>query len=230
VKSVLFIHRSVGRNLIADGGIYRLMAETSRGFLLSDYDQNTGVLHSSTGPSRTPGMKFPGGDTQPADYAALFDAEAEGDAKAFQDFVMTYDVVAIKSCYTASNIKSDEELDAIKNYYHAIAEFFVLHPEKQLVILTTPPLRHFRTTPDAALRARQIATWLATERFAPNVEPNIGVFNFFDLLANPQESVNPHTLYAKYCRLWPFDSHPNAAASRTVAPLFVEFLAAQSAD
>jgi len=230
MKSVLFIHRSVGRNLLADGGVYRLMAETSRGFLLSDYDQNTDTLRSESEPPRKLGLKFPGGDTKPADYAALFDAEAEGEAKAFQDFVMGYDIIAIKSCYTASNIKSDEELEAIKNQYHVIAEFFVLHPEKLLVVLTTPPLRHFRTTPDAALRARQIATWLATERFAPNVEPNIGVFNFFDLLANPDGTTNPHTLYAKYCRLWPFDSHPNAAASRAVAPLFVEFLAAQAAD
>lgn len=221
MKSVLFIHRSVGRNLINDGGMYHLASTISPNFALNDYDQNVDLLHDNVSMPRKMGFTFPGRDTRPADYAAIFSESPDPAYQPILDFALGYDVVVIKSCYTSSNITSDDELNAMEQAYQSIAKFFSTRPDKRLVILTSPPLRHFKTSKAAAARARLLATWLATQSFGPN----IFVFNFFDLLANPEGSTNPHTLYAKYCRLWPFDSHPNAAASQAIAPLLVEFIA-----
>ena len=224
MKSVLFIHRSVGRNLIKDGGVYDLAARTSPEFMFDDYDQNTDLLtSSSTSMPRQMNFRFPGGDTKPSDYASLF---TEGTDLSYQDILvwaLGYDVIVIKSCYPNSNITSDLELENIKGYYQAIAKFFAGHPDKKLVIMTTPPLRWLCTKPDAAARARQLSHWLATQQLGPNTS----VFNFFDLLANPEHDPHPNVLYRKYNRPWIFDSHPNAEASKVIAPLFVEFLATE---
>ncbi len=225
MKSVLFIHRSVGRNLIADGKLYQLAATISPTFALSDYDQNVDVLRDSAAMPRKLGFTFPGGDTTPTAYAAIFSDSVNANYQPILDWALGYDVIVIKSCYTSANIQSDEQLRADEQAYLSVAKFFSTRPDKQLIILTTPPLRHFKTSRAAAERARQLATWLATQSFGPN----IFVFNLFDLLANPQESTNPHTLYAKYCRLWPFDSHPNAKASQAIAPLLAEFIASKVA-
>lgn len=217
MKSVLFIHRSVGRNLLADGGVYGLV-DVRGAFSLSDYDQNTDTLHPSASMPHKLGLKFPSGDTKPADYAAIFSATTNPAYAPVVDLAMTYDVLVIKSCYPNSQLADDAALQAAKTAYQTIAGFFALHPEKHLVIMTTPPLRHNRTDPAAAARARALATWLATTPHGSNVS----VFNFFDLLANPENAKDANTLYGKYCRWWPFDSHPNKVASKAIAPLLVD--------
>ena len=41
-QSILFIHRSVGRNLIHDGKLYERINSTGT-LTLNDYDQNSGI-------------------------------------------------------------------------------------------------------------------------------------------------------------------------------------------
>ncbi len=227
MKSVLFIHRSVGRNLINDGKMYDLTMQISPNFALSDYDQNLDLLRDNISViPRKLGLSFPGGDTKPADYAAIFSNTVDPTYKRILDFALRYDVVVLKSCYPNSNIKNDEQLEAIKNQYLSVIQFFTSRTDKQLILLTTPPLRHLRTNAAAAKRARQLATWLSTQNFGPN----IAVFNLFDLLSNPEGVKHPNTLYAKYCRPWPFNSHPNAQAGRAIGTLLVEFIAARLPD
>lgn len=221
MKSVLFIHRSVGRNLITDGNVYQLAGQASPNFSFSDYDQNIDSLHSGTGMPRIMNFRFPGNDTKPADYATLFSDAVDTAYRPILDFALGYDIIIIKSCYPNSDINSDEQLEAIKGNYLSITRFFATHPDKQLIILTSPPLRRLRTNPAAAKRARQLATWLVTQNFGANT----GVFNFYDLLANPEAAKHPNVLYADYCRWLPFDSHPNAKASQIIAPLLVDFIA-----
>ncbi|HSX30360.1 MAG TPA: hypothetical protein VLE99_00380 [Candidatus Saccharimonadales bacterium] len=204
-----------------DGALYKRAATTSPTFSLNDYDQNLDILHDSTATPRKMEFTFPGGDTTPADYAAIFTGSVVKTYQPIQDFALGYDVVVIKSCYPNANIASDAALEDVKGQYLSIARFFASRLDKQLIILTTPPLRRLRTSRAAAIRARQLATWLATQTLAPN----IAVFNFFDLLANPEGAKHANTLYDKYRRTWPFDSHPNAEASRVIAPLLIEFIA-----
>lgn len=219
MKSVIFFHRSVGHNLIRDGNLYELIDKTGR-FTFSDYDQNTDTLSGPHDQSK-PGFIFPGGDTKPESYTVIFPQTTLEQYQPIQELALQHDVIIIKSCYPNSNITSNAELSVIKQHYQTIADFFVAHPHKMLVILTSPPLRPLMTKPDRAVRARSLATWLATTNFGSNVT----VFDFFDHLAAPQNNPQPNVLKKRYRRWLPFDSHPNANASQQIAPELVEFLA-----
>ena len=152
---VLFIHRSVGHNLLADGKVYDLLHASAPEIELHDYDQNVDILGAGAGAGKKQGFVFPGGNTRPEDYAEIFSSSIDPKYQPILDMAMAYDVIIIKSCYPNSNIKSAEELDRIQGYYQSIAKFFAdKHPEKQLVILTSPPLRPWATKPRAAARAR----------------------------------------------------------------------------
>ncbi|MDB5170955.1 MAG: hypothetical protein JWO35_649 [Candidatus Saccharibacteria bacterium] len=220
MKSVLFIHRSVGHNLIHDGNVYNLIADSGKDFAFSDYDHNVDTLTNNKGEQHKLGFVFPGGNTTPADYAEVFSGDVHDSFKPIQNMALSYDVIAIKSCYPNSNIQSDELLEAIKQYYKSIAQFFVERPDKQLVIITSPPLTPLMTKASAAQRARLLANWLMEADFGENVS----VFNFFDLLAAPSGKRHSNRLRKDYRRWLPVNSHPNAKASQSIAPLFVEHL------
>lgn len=209
----LFIHRSVGNNLINDSDLYNLLEAQGVDFEFSDYDNNTGILRDSKG-SKKLGLKFPNDNTKPSDYAELFSASGKDNYGELFKLVMFYNTIALKSCYPNSNIKSDDELESIKANYQSIAQFFLGRPDKKLIILTSPPLRPFATSAENANRARQLADWLSTESFGPNVS----VFNFFDLLASDK-----NVLERGYRRLVPFDNHPNKRAAQVIAPKLIEY-------
>lgn len=214
MKKILFLHRSVGNNLVKDGDVYSLIA-THPDIEFSDFNQNTSVLRDQHGAHKTD-MAMPGGNTKPHDFAALFRDDYQSPLK---DFVMGFDVIVIKSCYPNSNIKSTDELHEIQNYYRSIAQFFSRHTDKQLIILTSPPLVPLRTNSANATRARELAYWLSHTKLGTNVS----VFNLFDELAS-DSSAQANMLRREYRRLLPFDSHPNKLASQTIAPKFVEFI------
>ncbi len=220
MKTVLFIHRSVGHNLIHDGSVYDLLKRRKTPFTFNDYDQNTDTLTDADGQQQAPGFTFPGGNTRPADYAEIFSEEVAPHYQPIQDKALAHDIIIIKSCYPNSNIASDNELAAIKDHYQSIAAFFALRKDKQLIILTSPPLVPLLTKKGHADRARQLATWLQNETLATNVS----VFNFFDLLAAPDQGRGANMLRRTYRRWLPVDSHPNAKASREIAPKFIDYL------
>ncbi|MDB5165074.1 MAG: hypothetical protein JWL89_700 [Candidatus Saccharibacteria bacterium] len=216
----LFVHRSVGHNLIADGGVYELVKAADPQLELNDYDQNTDTLTDSQGQQKQLGFIFPDGNTKPEDYAQIFSDQVESAYRPILDLAMGYDTIVIKSCYPNSNIKTDEELEAVKSYYQAIAAFFKSRSSKQLLILTSPPLTPLMTNQKAAARARQLATWLASIDLGDNVR----VFNLFDLLAAPEGERQANRLRKNYRRWLPVDSHPNPKASQEIAPLLAEFI------
>ncbi len=219
MTSILFIHRSVGRNLLNDGRVYKLVRKQGK-FSLSDYDQNTDNLTDFDGRQQKLGFVFPGGNTRPADLAAIFNEGMPEQFRPIRDLALSYDVIVAKSCYPNSNIKSDGELETIKAYYQNICDFFATQPEKSLVIMTSPPLTPILTRSDRARRARQLANWLTTNQFADNIH----IFDFFDLLTNPETDHQPNVLKKVYRHWLPFDAHPNARASQEIAPQFIEFL------
>lgn len=223
MKNVLFIHRSVGHNLIEDGGMYELVSKASPMFSFTDYDHNLGVLTVASGKKQTLNYVFPGGDTKPFDYAQLFSHDVPSEYAPIRDEFLHYDVIVIKSCYPNSNLRSDNELESVKASYASITDFFAQLPSKQLVIMTSPPLVPIRTTKSAATRARALSNWLTHTTFATN----ISVFNFFDLLATEENKPGANRLKREYRRWLPVDSHPNKRASQEIAPLFVDFIASK---
>ena len=219
MPSVLFIHRSVGENLIRDGGLYRLVREAGAQFTLTDFNQNTHVLRSAQG-TRKIFWKFPGNDTTPADFAELFSFEKQQASDPTLTEIMQHDIIIIKSCYPNSNLKNEEELEAAQKHYQFIVSFFNVQPTKKLVILTSPPLVPLKTNLENAARARALASWLSDNTLAKNVF----VFNLFDALAVSPDGKQPNLLKKSFRRKLPWDAHPNELASRTIAPKLVNFL------
>jgi len=219
VKSAIFFHRSVGYNLIHDGKLRDLL-QTGSGLSLSDYDQNTDTLTDSARIQRRLGLKFTDNNTRPLDFSIIFSDNVPEQYAPIQAMALGFDIILLKSCYPNSNIRSDAELETIKEQYGAITKFFANHTDKQLIILTSPPLTPLMTKSDRARRARELAAWLRTADLGSNVK----VFDFFDLLAAPRDQKQANELRKEYRRWLPFDSHPNAKASLRIAQLLVKFL------
>jgi hypothetical protein len=59
----LFIHRSVGRNLIEQGQLRDLLA--LKGVTLHDYDNNSDTLTQANGRTSKTTLKIPGNNTNP---------------------------------------------------------------------------------------------------------------------------------------------------------------------
>jgi len=153
MTKVIFVHRSVGHNLIADGGLYTLAKDA--GIELNDYDHNSYEISDGESIQKL-NIVFEGGDTHPEHYAKLFSEGGKKNQKKAHDLILSYDVIVIKSCYPNSHITTDNELDAIKKDYQSIANFFATMPEKKLILLTTPPLMPLRTNKDSSSRARKL--------------------------------------------------------------------------
>lgn len=215
---LLFIHRSVGHNLIHDGKVYELVEEAGNPFSLSDYDQNTDTL-TTGGKTTAAGWRFPGNDTTPADYAALFSQDKlKGNDTTLQT-ILGYDIIAIKSCFPNTRIRSNQALEAAEDACRHIAAFFRQLPDKKLIVLTSPPLIPLLTLPPFAGRARTLANWLSRA----DLGANIFVFDFFNELAVPEGNRQANTLRREYRRRFPLDSHPNALAGRAITPKLVAF-------
>ncbi len=195
MKSILFIHRSVGQNLLDDGGFaLELKAAAKKANKSVDFaDINNNYDHV-----------VPGADTKPLDYLDYFSRTT-----------LKEDLVMIKSCYPNNAIRSDSDLEQLKITYKKLVDAFLNHSKGRLLILTSPPLRPIRTSNGEARRARNLATWLEDKSFNERVR----VFNFYDLLAEPAGSVDANTLKKKYRRLLPWDNHPKKNASQKISPM-----------
>lgn len=213
IPNVLFIHRSVGRNLIKAGKLHKLA--TDAGLTMDDYDHNTGTLRGRNTEKKL-SIVFEGGNTNPDNYALLFSEDGAKNQKAAHKLVNSYEVVIIKSCYPNSNITSDKHLETLKDLYQQICKFFREEwPDKKLIILTSPPLVPLKTYSSAGDRARKLSDWLSSGKLGANV----AVFNFFDHLAD-----SDNLLKKGYRRFIPIDSHPNKRASKHTASLLIEFI------
>lgn len=206
---ILFIHRSVGHNLIQQGSLRVLLRQ--KGFELDDYDNNNGLLTHSDGSIENSAITMPGNNTNPHNLADFFSQ--------WNPILDPYDIVMIKSCYPNSRIKSEPQLADIKKQYQRIFQAFADRPKQRLIVLTSPPLRPVFTNLDEAKRAQQLAAWLMGQ--ASNT---IHVYDLHSTLAEP---VGEHQgmLKRSYRRLMPWDNHPNRLANQTVAPELVESIA-----
>lgn len=101
--------------------------------------------------------------------------------------------------------------------YKALEEIFAANPDTLFIPVTAPPLRNAGTDDDNAHRARLFNTWL-TDTWLPSYEAhtglhNVAVFDWFDVLANPDDAASyPNRLKAIYGGATS-DSHPNKDAN-----------------
>lgn len=205
---ILFIHRSVGHNLIKEGDLRPLLKQHD--IELDDYDNNLGELTHSGGTVSKGDIVMPGNNTNPDNLADYFSN--------WKELLDSYDTIMIKSCYPNSHVKDEQQLETIKAQYTSIIDAFRKH-NKPLIILTTPPLRPLFTNETEAMLANKLTAWLVD-----SADKQLAVIDFHNLLA---EETGRHNgmLKSNFRRLLPFDNHPNRKANRLLGPQIVGLIA-----
>ena len=212
---MLFIHRSVGRDLLEEGNFRKLL--NAWYIRLDDYDNNSGVLTYDDGTAARGAIAMPGNNTDPDNLAAFF--------AGWPELLNTYDAIIVKSCYPNSRIKNTAALETVQTQYISMLASCKAHG-KLLIILTTPPLRPLRTSAREATLASQLASWLVD---LSDSDDGLYVFDFHHALAEPS-GPQAGMLKRAYRRTAPWDNHPNALAHQTLAPLIADFIGSLEID
>jgi len=229
---ILFIHHSVGGNLIRQGNLREELRKLNPNIEFWDHGYNLypfpflskilGRITFRTGLSDMKG-KMVGKDykinlsnNSPKEYAEIFSRNPNNYTL---QSILSYDIVAFKNCFPTTHITSGQQLKENMDYYLSIRKSLGDYKYKKFVILTPPPVRREVTTVENAKRAKQLANWLTSNDFLENSK-NIFVFDFFSMLADEDGM-----LKRKYSPLIQIDSHPNRKANQTIAPIFAQYIA-----
>jgi hypothetical protein len=219
--NVIFLHHSVGRNLIDQGGVRERL--TAAGFQFWDHDYNWEGLSRPDGTLTGYSYGVPDDNTDPDGLARLFAQRVYAwPLNAFSG-LMQHEVIAFKSCFPASNIASDERLQDYRRYYLSIRDVADQHRDRIFIVVTPPPLNPAATDAETAARARAFADWLKSDEFLVG-HFNVFTFDFFDLLAEGDPLALDFSMLRAAYREGE-DSHPNELANQTIGLLFADFIA-----
>lgn len=227
---ILFIHHSTGGNLIREGHLRRTLRKENPELELWDHNYNLfpvfakllatfthlrGLSDSSGGYTGTD-YKITLSNNSPKEYAEIFSRNSHDPTlKA----ILSYDIIAFKNCYPTTRITTDAQLIEDIDYYAKIKNAMKPFADKQFILVTPPPARKETTNAAQALRARKLVSTLNSLMFTHDTR-NLHVFDLFNLLADENGY-----LKKEYCRMLPWDSHPNRKANKLVAPIFAKYLA-----
>jgi hypothetical protein len=220
--NVIFLHHSTGLLLIQEGNVRQQLSDL--GYQFWDHGYNHEGLVRPDGKATWANYRIPGGgrggNTDVDGLAALFSQPVTDPPSNAFSRLLQHEVIITKSCFPNSAIKSDEMQAQFKDWYLEMRDVMDQHPDRMFILVTTPPLHPLATNADEAGRARAIADWLKSDEYLAG-HPNVFVFDFFDLLADPATN----TLRGEY-QLDPdeLDSHPNRLANETIGPQFVAFI------
>ncbi len=225
---IMMLHHSTGRNLLAEGDV-RVVLQQAAGDkapapALWDHDYNPIGLSGPSGAKLGYSFNIPDDNTDPDGLHKLWTT----DNAARDSLLSRFDVIVFKSCYEPTNlIRTDDQLQQYKTWYLEIRDVLDQHPDKVFVLFTPPALTPLwpGSTVEWADRARNFANWMKSDTFLAG-HPNLRVFDFFDVLANPDDgSPQRNMLRQDFLRNYPtIDGHPNALANQTAAPLLVQVL------
>jgi hypothetical protein len=219
--NVLFVHHSVGQNLIRQGLLRERLADA--GFRLWDQEYNQRGLTGPDGHARGYAYWIPRDNTDPDGYEAIFRQPLHSLPWNALSGILQHEVIVFKSCYPVSDVRDDATLERYRSHYLAIRSTIDAHPDKLFIVVTPPPLNPSATTSAAAARARTFADWLGSPEFLDG-HANLFTFDLFGSLEEKDpSSPEAHMLRPDYRD--GDDSHPNAAANRVVAPLLADFIA-----
>lgn len=218
--NVIFLHRSTGSNLIEQGALRQKLS--AAGFWLSDHGYNEEGLRTPNGTWTGYSYRLPGNGTDPDGLANIFAQPVLPLPVNTFSALLQYEVIAFKSCFPNSNIRSDEQFGRFQKYYRSIRERAEQYPDKIFILLTTPPLNPAETDAAAAARARAIANWLQSDEFLQG-HPNFFVFDLYGYLAEKDATAPDANMLAQVYRDGT-DSHPNRVANERIGPIFVDFV------
>jgi hypothetical protein len=218
--NIIFLHHSVGRDLIEQGGVRELFAE--KGYEFWDHDYNGIGVRRPDGSS--PGFHYgvPDDNTNPDGLSSVFAQPVYRLPLNTFSGLLQHEVIAFKSCYPASNIASDEQLERYKDRYLSMRGVMDQHPDRIFIIVSPPPLNPAATDVEAAYRARAFADWLASDEYLSG-HRNVFTFNLFDLLAENDRAAPDCDMLSETYRDG-IDSHPNVVANEAIGPLLVDFI------
>lgn len=170
----------------------------------------------------------------PADYSRLWlpggrlaTDPVEGQ-ETLEHLTAHYDVIVLKSCFTASDLEEDEPGQSQEygdprslrktpaNYrasLHDLREAFNAYPNTTFVMWTMPPRVASQTTPQAARLAAELNDWMRTEWDVPG--DNVFLWDFRALALEGGPGNFPPRGYS----VNGYDSHPSTAFAQRVAPL-----------
>ena len=220
--NLIFLHHSTGRNLIQEGNVRGLF--TDRGFQFWDHDYNYIGLTAPDGTQIHAHYQIPGslggGNTDVAGLAALFAQPVTHPAQNAFSRLLQHDVIIVKSCFPNSAIQSEAMVNAFQGHYLHMRDVMDSHPNHLFILVSSPPLHPLATNAAEAQRAREVTDWLNSPTFLDG-HPNVRVFDFFDLLADPTTNM----LHPDYqISATTADSHPNQLANELIGPIFVDFV------
>ncbi|MBI3485696.1 hypothetical protein HY025_02000 [Candidatus Daviesbacteria bacterium] len=229
-KKIIFLHHSVGANLIKEGALREHLKLKLPDFEFWDHNYNlffhkfalfnhTGLTDDKSFITKTD-YAIPKNNTNPDGLAEIFSQLVTNPARNTFSHLIKYDVIILKSCYPVTKISSQSQLEDYKKNYLKIRKRTDKFPNKLFILFTPPPLRSFLTKPEYARKAKEFADWLKSGQFLER-RRNLKVFDLFNLLSDGITN----TLRKDFCRVNPFDSHPNLAANKEIALIFIDFLA-----
>ncbi|MBI5566691.1 MAG: hypothetical protein HY870_17455 [Chloroflexi bacterium] len=219
-RNVVWLHHSVGNNLIEQGGVRELF--TSAGYQFWDQGYNWQQLRDPSG--RTTGYAYsvPDDNTDPDGLARVFTQPAYGLPLNTLSGLLQHEVILYKSCFPASEIGTDADLDKSKAYYRQMLGTIDQHPDKLFILLTQPPLIPRETDPVEAARARALTNWLMSDEFKQG-RVNLVTYDLFDQLAEGDATAPDYNMLRAAYRT-DVDSHPTEAANQAIAPQLVQFV------
>lgn len=216
--NVVFLHHSIGENLISQGKVREQFA--AAGYDFWDHNYNWIGLRRPDGSQTGYSYRVPDDNTDPDGLARIFSQPVYPLPLNALSGLLQHEVIVFKSCYPASDITSDEQLEQYKTWYLGMRDVMDAHPERVFVVVSPPPINPAGTTPEIAARARAFADWLTSAAYLDG-HPNVYTFDLFAALAEDDPTAADYNmLRAEYRDS--ADSHPNQRANETVGPLFVE--------
>lgn len=210
MTTALFIHHSIGRQIIA-AGLRDDLASAPEVVQLWDHDYNDIGLTDWTG--RRTGVPFPipGDDTDPLGLVTLLEALAN---RAIE--VPDHDLLILKSCFPNNGLADDAAASAMKGTYSKLRGLADDLPA-YVLLLSSPPLATESTRFSETKRATEMAQWL--HMTWPG--PGLGFGDLYGALSYRSGPLRG-TLKASYRARRPRDSHLSAAGARAGASLVVE--------
>lgn len=222
-RSGIFLHHSTGACIWGPNG-----SSTSVPNEMDVYN----TIHGYTGPHAVTMNEewWAPGDNEWATQHAFFDDPSPVSGIGY--YLPGNKIIVIKTCFPASAMsgagQSSDTLNpgmkTVYNYkwhWRHIVSVMNQHRENFFVIWTNAPLESASTNAAEAAFSKWFCIW-AKDTLATGLDPDFGafppnvyVFDFFWKLTGPDGIMR--SIYAA----GPGDSHPNAAATALVAPLFV---------
>ncbi len=218
--NVVFLHHSVGQNLIEQGKVRQKFTEA--GFNFWDQGYNWEELKAPDGRATGYSYDVPDDNTDPDGLARIFSQPVYPLPLNTLSGLLQHEVIAVKSCFPASDIRDDVQLARHKQYYQNIRAVTDKYPNRVFIVLTPPPLNPAETNSPAAARARAFANWLKSDEYLQG-HPNLFTFDLFDYLAESNATAADYNMLRQAYRDGS-DSHPNRTANETIGPLFVDFV------